>query len=314
MDDLGPGTLPHEPGSNSELLAATHLFVVRVSGAAATPWERGADGLEHQTLRLDLRLGRVLKGRVARALGANFTVVAPREREDAATVSDYHGFWSHAEVEAGEERLVIAEGTGDDPATLMLEPAIRKMADAALVADVIAAQGLEQRYAAALAAGGGEASRAAEAALAQVDHGRAQCQGPLGRYLWARLSPVYAADEAAIRERVLTVALAKDTTPELRAAMVEGLFTATLDLAPEPERRIAVAGPLFRLLELPPGAISRDRLVQAVLFGLVFGTDHEPISATATVPDARERASVIAALSGMSGDRPMALAHWLGRP
>jgi hypothetical protein len=309
--------LPHEAGSLSEILAATHLFVVKIESITASPWEPGPDGLEQQTAWMNLRLEHVLKGRLNLAPGATFTLAAPRRRENALMVSDYHGFWSHAEVAAGQERLVIAGGSGGDPAALMLEPSIRDLPDGALAGDVVAALALERSQAGDLAEGGAKAEAAALVDLSEVDRERARCHGLLGRYLWVRLDPVYAAHEMAIRSAALDIALAADTTPELRAAMVEGLFAATSALPPEPARRAALAGPLFRLLQLPANAISRDRLVQVVLFALVFGQGaqagqgNEPISAAATIPDEAERSQVIAVLSAMSGERPSALAAWL---
>jgi len=42
-----------------------------------------------------------------RCQGCWVDVEAPRKREGAGTVGDYHGFWSHAEVKAGDERLQV---------------------------------------------------------------------------------------------------------------------------------------------------------------------------------------------------------------
>ncbi|MFI5382413.1 MAG: hypothetical protein ACHRHE_24210, partial [Tepidisphaerales bacterium] len=92
--DAAPAPLPHEPESSSELLAATHLFTVEILQQSATPWAGAADNLQHRTLSLKLRLLELFKGNVQLKPGDAFDLNVAQRREDALTVSDYHGFWS----------------------------------------------------------------------------------------------------------------------------------------------------------------------------------------------------------------------------
>src|SRR5262245_15832767 len=133
---IEPDPLPHEPGSSAEPLAATHLFTAELLSTSDDPWVRAADGYEHRRLRLGLSLMARLKGRLRLLPGEEFGTEVPHRRENALVVSEYHGFWSHADVVVGGRYLVVAAGDGDDPAALMQEPDIKALLDAALAADV----------------------------------------------------------------------------------------------------------------------------------------------------------------------------------
>src|SRR5881394_2814029 len=74
--------LPHEAGSPSEVLSASHLFSVEVITLQETPWAMGADGLQHRNLNMDMRLLDVQKGKIDLAPQKNFQLRVDQRRED----------------------------------------------------------------------------------------------------------------------------------------------------------------------------------------------------------------------------------------
>jgi len=306
--------LPHEPGSTAELLAATHIFEIRPTAVETTQWKRGSDGLEHRELIAHLLLGPVFKGDVGLTPGGEFILRAPQVREDALTVSDWHGFWSQTELHVGESRIALAESPGSNPAELLLEPAIRELADATLGVDFTAAAQLESQYARKLRADDAAAGSAALALLKQVADGRARYGGALGRYVWARIAPIYASNEATLQPAVLGIALAADTTSGLRLAMVMGLDQQLLNHESTPAQHAQLLGSLLRLLLLPQARPMREWLVQTVLPGQVFGEHGATVAAARIVPDAAERRRLTAAISAMPEQRAQDLVRWLETP
>jgi hypothetical protein len=303
--------LPHESGSAAELLAATHIFEIRATAVQTSEWKRGADGLEHRELIAHLVLGPVLKGDIGLTPGREFILRAPQAREGALTVSDWHGFWSQTELHAGESRIALAESSGSDPAELLVEPAVRELADPALAVDYHAAARLERQYASPLRGDRTAAGSAALALLKQVADGRARYGGALGRYVWARIAPVYAPHQAALQPAVIAIALAPDTSAELRLALVAGLDQETLDQDATPAQRAQLLGSLLRLLLLPQARPMREWLVQTVLHGQVFAEHGTTIAATRVVPDANVRRQLTAAISDLPEPRAQELARWL---
>src|SRR6185295_2593467 len=100
--------LPYEPGSSAELLNSTHVFTVEILALAATPFVAGDDDLEHRVLSLELRLIKIFKGKLDVDEGQTFTLKVLQHRESELFVTEFHGLWSHLEVEAGVRYVVIA--------------------------------------------------------------------------------------------------------------------------------------------------------------------------------------------------------------
>src|SRR5436853_97698 len=107
--------LPFEAGSRAELLSSRNIFSIEVVNLAPSPWKRDPEsGLEARNLHVEARLLTVYKG-AAQSAGP-FKADLPQRREDALTVSDYHGFWSHQEIETGKQYVLFSNGTSTDPA------------------------------------------------------------------------------------------------------------------------------------------------------------------------------------------------------
>jgi hypothetical protein len=306
---VGPAVLPFEPDSRAEVLSATHLFTVEVVTESATPWAAGGDGLEHRLLHLGMRLLAGLKGSLGVRLGEAFDLDVEQRRENALMTSDYHGFWSHEEPKQGARYLVIAQGTGDAPAALLQEPAIRALLDAALAADVEAARAAEAK----LGHAPSDAARrkGARDLLDLARDQRSARRGLFGRYIWARVAPIYPGAEDTLLPAALAALQPKDATIELRDALIYGLYDAVLALGPTPERAVKLARPLLGLLLQPEAAPLLDRMLQVPIYNLVFRPGAAPLPVATVVPDPADRARMKAIADGFRSQRAHEIRDWL---
>jgi hypothetical protein len=307
----GQSALPTEPHSSAEILAATHLFTVETLGLSDTPWTKGPDGLEHRQQTMEFRLLERFKGDLDIRTGDAFRVEVPQNRESALETSDYHGFWSHQEIQKGERYLVLASGPASAP-TLLREPAIQALHPEALVADVRAAMSAEH---------GLEDARRRSAApaealrklLDQTYAERARLRGLYGRYAWARTEPSYAGVENELFPEIVKVVSARDATVELRQALIEGLYQFVSATDPSEERALRLARPLLGLLLQPEAAPLVERLAQVEIYNLVFHGGSALAPAHAVVADPAERAAMRSALAVYPSERASQISSWLSR-
>jgi hypothetical protein len=307
------GGLPREPESPSEILAAAHLFTVECTALAGTPWVREADGLEHRKLGMKLRLQQNLKGPLRVAAGSPFDLIVQQKREDALTVSDYHGFWSHAEPQQNGHYLVISNGEGDDPAALMQEPGIKELANAALASDVTLAISAEERLGASLRPeNDGTRRRGAALELLKLTNDRrANADRLFAGYAWARIKPIYSSAEEYLLPPLLYIIEAKDTANSVRGSLVYGLWDEATDLGLSKERVRKLLGPFLRLLALPVAAPMHDRLLQVPIYNLLFQFGGAESSAAEIVPDETARRTMIDTASRARSERAADVAKWL---
>jgi hypothetical protein len=309
----GKDPLPLEPDSTAEILAATHLFTVETLAVETGSWVRGNDGLEHRPLRFRVRLLENLKGALDIEPGKEIDAAVEQKRESALVVSDYHGFWSHNEPRLVSRYLVISGGAGRNPVVLMEEPNITALLDGSLAADVHAAIEAEQQFG---ATGGpqADAPRLRQRALALLqfafDH-RRNARGLFGRYVWARVAPLYSGDENALRTSALAIVEVPDATLELRDAVIDGLYRAVLSLGPTPERSAMLLRPLLGLTLQAEAAPLMDRLLQGPIYNLVFRPTGPHLRAAEVVPDAAERARMATKVAGYRPQRARDIRLWL---
>jgi hypothetical protein len=305
--------LPREHDSPSEILAASHLFTAQVLDASPTPWARGDDGLEHREMRMKLRLLERFKGPLRAKPGEDFDLTVPQRRENASAISDYHGFWSHIDIEKGTKWLVISRGEGSDPASLMREPAIMAIMDASYAVDVAGAITAEERFGASFKPGADFPQRrmAAVGLLRLARDKESEYRGLFGRYVWARCAPIYAEVEKAISVSALQVIAAKEANPELRQAFIAGMYDQVLSLGPTRDRRIELGGALLRLLEQPEAATLVDWLAQVPIYNLVLGPEAPVMEPTQFVSDPAARGRIAHVLAGLHSQRAKQLQAWL---
>lgn len=305
--------LPVEPGSEAEILLATHLFTVEWTEARAGTWAAESDGLEHRRLHLKARLLEQLKGELSVELGSTFELDLRQHREDELTISDYHGFWSHHDPLPGAKNVVLASGTGTDPVALMQEPAIRALLDPRAEVDIRTSGEAEQKFGADLrhATTPILRERIAAGLLTFTQERRGACHGLFGRYIWARIGPVFPGTQDELLAPALDLVQAEDTTIELREVFVYGLYAAVSALPPDRERSTKLIHAFLNLLLRPEAASLHDRLLQVPLFNLLFRTPSLTPSATVIIPDPAERARLIAVAIQFKSERASKVGAWL---
>lgn len=304
--------LPYEPKSSSEILSATHLFAVGIVSRRETPWAGGEDGLERRRLNMEARLLETYKGELDVSPGQTFTLEVVQEREDEFLQTDYHGLWSHLNPAVGSRCLVVAQGSLHAPGRLMQEGPCKRLADAGYEADVRLALEAEQAVRDAVAAQSEEYPRSLVATtLLDFTRRRAKAAKDMfARYLWARLEPAFGEPRIRPLDAVLELIAAEGITAEMRAALVESLYRALLR-DPEPDLHQKVVRAFLLLLADRHASAVHHRLVEVELSNLVFEDDKPRLAVETVLPDARERASVKAAVTGMDADGAEELAKWL---
>lgn len=310
-----PGAgLPHEPGSSSEILAATHVFLVEVEAMTASPWAVEADGLEHRNLNLTLRLVDLYKGNLDVEKGKTFPATVPQARESEFVVSDYHGIWSHESPEPKTRYLVVAEGQTRAPAALLTEETVKRLLPGDRAGDLPLAIAAEAAFVAGKKSGTGDAAElaAARALLEHADDVRAKAQDVYGRYLVARLRPVFLSSNDRPVTPLLDLVTDDDATLPLRTELSDGLYELTLALEPNPDLSRKVVRGLLTLLLDDAAKSLRPRLVNAQLHSLVFDPeDHPKLRGDDVVKSASEREKLTKILGEVRSDRANKLAAWL---
>ena len=307
--DSPPG-ISLEPGSDAIVLSASHLFLIEVLGMQGTAWARGADRLEHRTLHLNLRLIEKLKGAIRANKGDVFSVDVPQKREDALTVSDYHGFWSHAQIEQGRKYLVASNGRNEDLPALLKEPSIKGLFDAALEQDVRLTITAEQRFGGPLRKENGQRTTAARGLLQFASERRAKV-GPLfSQYLWERIGPVYEEGGESLEQSVITIIEAPDSALSLREALGYGAYDAVV--SPEPsQQQVRLLRVFLELLLKPEAGAMFDRMLQVPIYNLAFRNERPTRPAAEVIASDAERSKMAAVATRFPSARAKAVAEWL---
>lgn len=299
---------PCEPTSESDLLAASHLFLFTILKQTPSAWSAGADGLERRVLDMKLRLDGVLKGEIDLDPGKEFPFRVEQVREPGGAVSDYHGFWSHFESAEGASYLALASGPTKEASDLLSEPAIKDIVPAAKRSEFDFAEAEEKRLSP------GPVTAKMLATLAQNIAPKKADLGVLAAgYALARLG------EGDMREGPIVAALLQvitdpATSHDLRGALARGLGDKALDQGATPLQRAAIARGLFRLAALPQARDAFELLASGELSNLVFAEEGPDLKVADVVPDPAERRAFASLLLSFEDERSEALAAWLAKP
>ncbi|HZS57426.1 MAG TPA: hypothetical protein VFA65_23705 [Bryobacteraceae bacterium] len=309
-------TLPVEHGSESELLFSTHVFAISPMTVDSTEWTRGKDGLEHREIRVQAKLGEIFKGKLAIKAGDVFSFTVYQHREDEFFSNDYHGLWSYVQLQPGVEYLIVSSGNTNRVAELLKEGACHAVLDASYVADARAAIEAEWIYRTALAkADEPDADVAAASALLGFANGqRSKTKDLFGRYLWARVLPVFLHSYEKLEAPVLSLVLAEDATRELRGAVISGVYEGTLLLEPNPELTRAVIRAFFSLLRQKSAAPLAYKLVEVQLYNLVLREGNVDVPVESIYPEQPDRDALRKALEPFQSERARQLSNWLAQP
>ncbi len=306
--------LPHDAGSESELLYSTHLFAVEVLSLEVTPWALGADRLERRRLQMDLKLLDVFKGSVSLERNETFRLKGEQRRESEFVVSDYHGLWSHITPAAGVRYLVVAKAAGiTSPDELMGEESCQGLLDYERAREVQIALEAERIFQeVSLKQDGKSAQLAAARALLRFTQERcAACSDVFARYLWARVRPIFVESDERPLTEVLALIMAEDASVALRGSLIADLYDAVLFLDSPPDLHQRVVRSFFSLLLQKEAGPLQHGLLEVQLYNLVFEDGTARIAAGAIFPEATERDRLKAALLHFDSERAKALLAWL---
>ncbi len=308
MNDHTPieQSLPHESGSAAEVLAATHLFTVEIVAVNASAWTPGEDGLEHRHLDLRARILQTLKGSLEEKGGQPFQMRVEQKREDALSVSDFYGFWSHRrDVTAPSSFLAIASGSTGDPAVLLSEPAIVDLLPLTLVSDVKLAIETEQRLGPIDSLG-----KVTEMFKVLYAH-RQDAQGLFARYAWERLAPMYASAEDPYLTAILRIVRSADASLPLRQTLLNGLYTEAQQMGLTPERCRKLLPPFLQILLQEDAAPMLDRFLQVQIYNLVFRPGLAAPNSAEILADAAERSRIAEVAGRYRNSRAQQIQAWL---
>ena len=299
--------LAFEPESNSELLAARQVFSIEITRLDASEWKRDpASGLEVRELKLQARVLAVYKGAV-QAPGS-VAAVLPQRREGALTVSDFHGFWSHQEPVAAAQYLVFSNGDSGDPALLMADAHMADLlpATAQLVEQIVLAIDIERRLVPV------DSRAKAVEMLNAIYRQRAVADGLLGRYVCARLHPLFEQHEDAMQTAVMRVVGAEGTTDGLRETLVECLYDESAEQDVTEERAARLLRKLLPWAGRKEAAPMLERMLQVHLYNLIFyRPGAAPLPVARVLPQAAERSALVQAFAAHPSPRQAEIVAWL---
>ena len=298
--------LPFQAGSRSELLSARNIFSIAIVSLSPSSWNRDPDtGLEMRVLHVEARLLAVYKGptQTAGAIRADLL----QRRENALTVSDYHGFWSHQEIETGKQYVLFSNGTSNDPATLMADSDMVeiRLASPALGIEIALAVDVERRLVPV------DSKEKIVEIIKTLFNNRERVTGVLGRYAAARLASHYAAFEDAMQAGIMRVVTAEGTTDDLRLALVEFLYDESAEQDLSEQQAIKLLRRLLSWAGQPEAAPMLDRMLQVHLYNLIFRVDHPPLARDKVAPDAAERSSLAKIFAAHPSQRSTEIIAWL---
>lgn len=290
--------------SQSALLRATHVLVVRFDKVTTGEWARSPAGGVTRSLEVELTLEEVVKGQVQDAPGQPITTTLTQHGTGTSRVAKMPGAWSMVEVTPGSRFVALSVSSAQAVSELVRDPACQRAFPAEdALADAHLAQQVE---AGALDVTG--ASALAKKSAATVGFLFAE-------YLWARFAPVALADEKKFDP---IAELVED--PGLGAAgrgtFIAQLTTALTSPEPPPQKQLdRYAVSLFRVLGTAAAQPFHDNIVGTYLPTVLDLASHgarKPDQVFEDYPG--EKAKALAAVSAYHGAEDAApLAAWLRR-
>lgn len=298
--------LPMEAGSRSELLATRNVFAIEVRNLAPSAWKRNeSSGLEARTLAMEARLLKVFKGPDRPA--GDFHVTLPQRRENALIESDFHGFWSHREVEAGRQYIAFSNGAGNDPSGWMEDSVMVDLVPASTdtATEIALAIDVERRLAPI------NSREKAVELLKTLFANREKVTGLFGRYASARLSAQYEAYEDALQTGIMRVVTADGSTESLRESLVEYLYDESAEHELSQDKAIKLAQRFIQWARHPEAAGMLDRMIDVHLYNLIFQPGEPALPVEKVIPDASERAALQKTFATHASPRSRELISWL---
>jgi hypothetical protein len=302
--------LPVEPDSSSEILSATHIFTVQIESLSAASWTTTPDTLQQRRLNMKARLLEIFKGSMENRSDESFNLDVMQLRESPFLVTDYHGLWSHTDVAQGSRFLIFARAEASRSASrLMQEDTVLRMATADNASDVrLAIQAEESIRRESARQDATELDRSLAVLKFAVSH-RSDGGDIFARYLWSRIEQSFLKSPDRLLPEVLSIVNAQDSALNMRSSLLNDLYSDSLSLEDNTELRRRVVTGLLPLLTQPEARPMLPKLVNIVLFNLIFRSP-QPKS-DEVLPDAAERRRLATILNGMDLEEAHNIARWL---
>jgi hypothetical protein len=238
-----------DPASESEILRATAILLLRILAVQPGLWTSEGPGLLGRDVALRLQIEEILKGEVRQAVQEPFELTVRQRRPEGTRIQDYLGLWSHVALEEGAELLAFCRGESDDARALLTEEGCEQLLDRPQ-----------------------EALEDARAALALEAEGLpaleilARAENLAGRH-----GPVFARYVVA-RSRIVPFAPAFATAPEDTMAMSA--------MAPEPPAGEAFEALVRRLEDPRTAPLARDAYLRSIVEELGLTSPPPPARVT----------------------------------
>jgi hypothetical protein len=275
--------MTNDPSSESEVLRATAILLLRILDVQPSPWTEESPGLLAREVGLRLEIEEILRGEVIQAAREPFDLAVVQRQPVGTRITDYYGLWSHVALEPGAELLAFCRGTSDDAGEQLTEDNCEQLLEhpQGPLADTRAALELEAR-----GTSPQEILAAAEATAGE--------HGPIfARYVLAKSKPAaLSAEPSSAHLGVLGMAAPQTedtfedlmrrledprTTPLARESYLRSTYQELgLMAVPPPERVARLIEALRRLLLLPEAASMHSNIQEVYLPNLLAMAHGEP--------------------------------------
>lgn len=301
--------MPNETGNTyepeqplSEILRATHVFVLLVEDATVGDWTEAGDGLKKRSAKLRIRLEGILKGAIDGAPGEVLPLTVEQRGTGTFRVLDDYGVWSKADLRVGRKLVAFCSGTSKSLAELLQPPQCEQLEAETVVPDIRASLELETL--------GLTPPQMLLEAVPRLEH----CQAVFARYLWSRVRHAVLAN-VTLLELLCEMLERPATSEKAREALVTAVYEElSLMPTPPPGALALLARALLVLLTVPEAQAMHVNLAEVYLPNLL-GLRRGALEVTADeafAASVRSREAVHAALRAHPElDPDEALRRWL---
>jgi len=295
-----------DPQSESEVLRASVIMLIRLTDISFGPWLKEAEGpLLTRNVTMKITIEEQLKGKVKQNVGEPFDFSVWQRGSGDHVVMGYYGLWSHVRLFDGVKFVAFCQGHSDDATVLLTQDYCEQLLEsAAALDDTKAALALET------------AEISLQELLAQALNQASQRGDIFARYVSAKTkSEVIPAlteapslgtlsrqpstpspDEAF--EALLKLLEDPSTTIQARATYLTSMYEG-LSMMPAPPRGLVIRliQALFKLLTMPEAEALHNNIKDVYLSNLL-GLKTEPVrySVSDVFPDPDQQSAIISSM------------------
>lgn len=292
---------PEPETSDSEIIDASAIFLLRVDTANFGPWTLQPDGGRVRTVKFRSTLVEVLKGRLTQTPGEAFDLAV---LQHDGSRWDYPGLWAAVKLDPGTELVAYTNGPPTDARLLLTDQYCVQLAEAReVLEDTRAAMLIENRNA------------PPDTVLLAAATSAERFGDLFARYVWTRIKDSVLAS-AQMLDSYLRLVENPKTRPDARDAYLTGL-AVDLGMIDRPPRQteIKLAQSMFRLLLLPEAEPLRPAIGGVFLPNLLRADAKTPKYTPAEIldPARLDRAALMRVVTGLTTEEERArkLAAWL---